>query len=171
MFAWNPSDRATGYRLYSGLTSGVYDTVREMGPATSASVVDLTPGVMYYFVVSAYNSGGESGYSNEVTVVLDAVPPVEPTPPVVVIGQPVDGATVTRKSLVTIQVEASDAREVVRIEVYVNGVLLCMNGTIEYACTWDVPAPPRRVYILEARAVNRADRWAVSPPVTVTSSQ
>jgi hypothetical protein len=65
---WNQnleSDIA-GYRIYYGASSGTYTNSADTGGETSATVVNLHEGIIYYFAVTAYNSAGlESDFSNE----------------------------------------------------------------------------------------------------------
>lgn len=67
----NPEEEVVqGYRLYYGLTSGVYSgfVTIEGRENTFYLLADLPlkPGVTYYFVLTAYNGVGSSSYSNEV---------------------------------------------------------------------------------------------------------
>ena len=65
--AWDPptSNNTTGYKLYRGTASKQYTVVTTLGNQTTCQVNDLVEGTKYYFAVKAYNSYGESGYSNE----------------------------------------------------------------------------------------------------------
>jgi len=65
---WNPPQRGevTGYRLYYGLSSGLYDYVIDTKNTTKA--VRLKKGRQYYIVVTAYNEFGESAPSDELLV-------------------------------------------------------------------------------------------------------
>lgn len=78
--SWNPSASSgvTGYRLHYGTASRNYSTHLDVGSKFSASVPNLAAGSTYYFAVTAYNSAGESGYSNEVSAAI----PVAVAPPV-----------------------------------------------------------------------------------------
>lgn len=160
---WEASARATSYRLYYGLRSLDYDTVLETGAATSAVVSGLTPGATYFFAATALNAAGESGFSNEVQAII---PPGDTIPPTVTITSPAPGA-VPRKSAVTITAEASDNVLLNRVEFYINGSLRCADGTAPYSCTWDVPAPPRRTYQLQAKAFDAAGNMGASALVEV----
>jgi len=69
---WNPVSAAnlSGYRVYYGTTSGVYSQAYgqgiSAGNATTYTVLGLSSGTRYYFVVTAYDtSNNESGSSNE----------------------------------------------------------------------------------------------------------
>ena len=70
---WDPVTAAnlSGYRIYYGISPGVYVQSAgqglDAGNLTSYAVVGLTSGTRYYFAVRAYDaSGAESPYSNEV---------------------------------------------------------------------------------------------------------
>jgi hypothetical protein len=160
---WNASARATRYRLYYGLRSLDYDTVLETGAATSAVVSGLTPGATYFFAATALNAAGESGFSNEVHAVI---PPGDTIPPTVTITSPAPGRVPPRQ-LIPIIAEASDQGGVVSVSIHVDGMLLCARGQAPYTCPWRVPAPPRRTYSLQAKAIDAANNQGVSPLVEV----
>ena len=65
--AWDPSSGATGYKLYSGSSSKTYTNVTDVGNVTSNVVAGLVLGRTYFFAVTAYDSGGESDFSNEIS--------------------------------------------------------------------------------------------------------
>jgi fibronectin type 3 domain-containing protein len=71
---WTPSSGAVGYHVKRSTSSGGPYT--QIGAPTSATYSDsgLTNGTIYYYVVSAVNSAGESGNSTEVSAT-----PVAPT--------------------------------------------------------------------------------------------
>ena len=66
---WNAvtSTPITGYKVYVGEAPGQYSRTITVGTVTSATVNSLTVGKTYYFVVSAYNSAGESPPSSMVS--------------------------------------------------------------------------------------------------------
>ena len=70
---WDPYDPAsgtsapTGYRAYYGPTPSGYTNSTDVGMNVTHSISNLTAGNTYYFAVTAYNSAGESPYSNEVS--------------------------------------------------------------------------------------------------------
>ena len=79
---WDASPgEVTGYRLYYGTSAGSYIQNVDVGNVISYSTdsLPLTEDTLYYFVVTAYNSAGESGYSNEVSWAQD-----DTTPPITV---------------------------------------------------------------------------------------
>ena len=73
---WNASSGAMGYYVKRSTTAGgPYAQLPGTG-ATNFTDTGLTNGTKYYYVVSAYNSYGQSGNSSEVNVT-----PVAPAPP------------------------------------------------------------------------------------------
>ena len=78
-FAWDPSPdaRTIGYNLCYGLASGVYTSNVAVGTNLNALVTGLTPGLMYYFAVMAYDAQGDvSRCSNEVTNEIPVPPSI-----------------------------------------------------------------------------------------------
>jgi len=63
---WNAvtATAVSGYRVYVGEVPGQYSRTITVGTATSSTVSNLIVGRTYYFVVTAYNSAGESPPSN-----------------------------------------------------------------------------------------------------------
>jgi hypothetical protein len=168
--SWNASARAVGYEVHYGLAPGNYTESVDTGSITRASISGLIDGQTYYFAALAYNSGGDSPYSNEVSAV--AMIPQEPdtTLPVVSITTPHAGDTVPRKQAVILVAEAMDNRGVQSVQFLVNSQVICPGDpTPPYACVWDVPAPPRRVYDLRAIATDTSGNVGQSAIVRVTS--
>ena len=66
---WDPETDPSvrGYKVYAGTSSHAYGAPVDIGNVTTYQIVNLQSGTTYYFVVTAYNSAGESGYSNEVS--------------------------------------------------------------------------------------------------------
>jgi fibronectin type 3 domain-containing protein len=80
--SWAPAEGATSYNIYYSTTKGVSDGSKadsgKIENATSPyTVTGLTNGVTYYFTVTALNSKGESGASQE----QSAIPAPVPGPP------------------------------------------------------------------------------------------
>ncbi len=64
----NPEPDIAGYRVYHGTMSGDYSEMLDAGPTTTATVGNLSSGVIHYFVVTAYNAVGlESPPSTEIS--------------------------------------------------------------------------------------------------------
>lgn len=64
---WTSAATANGYNVKYGTSPGTYPNSIDAGNATSFIVNSLTNNTAYYFVVTAYNAGGESGPSNELS--------------------------------------------------------------------------------------------------------
>ena len=85
--SWDASaGEVTGYRLYYSASEGSYTRTQmvDIGNVifySTDSLSFLTKDTTYYFVVTAYNSAGESGYSNMVSWTpadIDTTPPLSP---------------------------------------------------------------------------------------------
>ncbi|MDH5645796.1 MAG: fibronectin type III domain-containing protein, partial [Candidatus Heimdallarchaeota archaeon] len=78
--SWSHADASSvsGYRIYRASNSG--GSYALIGTSTSQSFLDnsVLPGGTYYYVVSAYNTQGESQYSTELIVnyVTEPAPPI-----------------------------------------------------------------------------------------------
>jgi glucose/arabinose dehydrogenase len=77
-------------------------------------------------------------------------------PPTVSITNPANGASVARRSTVTITATASDNVGVTRVEFLVNGALQCSDTTAAYSCNWSVPNVRNQTFQLQARAFDQA---------------
>ena len=73
--AWDESDGAAGYKIYSGTESNNYTWVVDVGKTISYTTANLTDGYTYYFAATAYDASGlESDYSDEVSYSANTVP-------------------------------------------------------------------------------------------------
>lgn len=80
--AWdaNTESDLAGYRLYYGLSSGVYGDPVDVGNVTEYTLTGITPNVDVYYAATAYDtSGNESGYSEELVHIIDTESPAPPT--------------------------------------------------------------------------------------------
>jgi Glycoside hydrolase family 44 len=76
--SWTAGYGATGYYVKRSTTSGTEVQVASV-TATTYADTSVTNGTKYYYVVSAYNSYGTSGNSNEVNATPSAPAPGAPT--------------------------------------------------------------------------------------------
>jgi hypothetical protein len=95
-------------------------------------------------------------------------PGADTTRPTVTLTQPAQGATVLRRSTVTIKATASDASGIAMVAFFVNGTLRCVSPFAPYSCAWTVPNTSRVTYTLRAEATDAAGNLS-SSTVTVTS--
>ena len=88
IFGWNANTEPdlAGYKLYQGVESKVYIQSYDIPLSVLAdfsnpefALTDIADGE-YFWALTAYDeSGNESGYSNEVTKVLDTIAPQDPS--------------------------------------------------------------------------------------------
>ncbi len=117
------------------------------------------------FSVKAYDAAGNVGQSAAVS--LNVSNSADVTPPTVAITSPANGATVARRSRVTIVANATDNVGVQRVEFYVNNTLTCTDLSASYTCSWTVPRATGRSYTLMAKAYDGAGNSVVSSSITV----
>jgi len=66
--AWGASATATGYRVYRAFSSaGPWVDVSSALTATGYTDTAVTAGTLYFYQVTAFNAGGEGGFSNQVS--------------------------------------------------------------------------------------------------------
>ena len=81
--AWDHNTEAdiAGYHVLLGVASGQYTQSIDAGPATTATISDLSVGRTYFFAVTAYNTSGfESLPSSELSYFVPGGPTPTPTP-------------------------------------------------------------------------------------------
>lgn len=66
-----------GYKIYYGTVTKTYTLNKDVGNVLTYTIVNLAPGT-YYFAVTAYNSGGESVFSNEASKIITVAVPNPP---------------------------------------------------------------------------------------------
>jgi sialate O-acetylesterase len=72
--SWTASSGAAGYNVKRATVSGGPYTTVNLGTATSYTDTGLSNGAAYFYVVTATNSGGESGNSNQAGATPGAMP-------------------------------------------------------------------------------------------------
>ena len=81
-WAQGTGDAAVGYHVQrSATTGGPYTVIATVSPATVLSYVDnaVVGGQTYFYVVTAFNSAGDSPLSNEAKAIIPITMPVAPT--------------------------------------------------------------------------------------------
>lgn len=138
--------------------------IRRLNPAAGNTVSDFATGIslpvdlqvspdgFLYYLARGNGSVNRIGFA----AVGDT------TPPTVSITSPANGATVPRKSNITITATASDNVGVTRVEFLVNGALQCTDTTAPYSCVWRVPASMNKTHQLQARAFDAANNSATA---------
>lgn len=167
---WGASAGSTGYRVYyradsatrpfSGTGAAQGASPINVGNQTTATISGLDPGHSYYFAVTAYNSAGESSYSN-----LVSVPELQS--PSTSISFPANNANVS--GTVAVTASASDNVGVRRVEFYVNGLLRGTDTSAPYTYSWNTSSQAAGNYTLATRAYDAAGNIGQSGNVLVTN--
>ena len=66
--SWSAVSGATNYKYYIGTSANPTSPGSNAGSGTSYQITSLSAGTTYYVRLKATNSGGDSGYSNELTI-------------------------------------------------------------------------------------------------------
>jgi hypothetical protein len=127
--AWvDTAANATGYQVGRSTDGVTFTTIAQLG-STASSYVDtgLTAGTSYSYEVAAFNSAGQSAYSNVATSTTQPQSPAPPqtAPSAPFSPSPADGATGVNPN-VTLSWSDSGAQA---YDVYLNGTLYKANLT------------------------------------------
>ncbi len=166
----NTEPSLAGYKVYykadsatlpfngAGATEGASPI--DVRNQNSATVSGLNPAHTYYFAITAYDTSGvESAYSNIVTI-------SESAPPSVSITSPANNSSVS--GTVSVTANASDNAGVVKVELYVNGVLTASDSSAPYLFAWDTAPLSVGSYTLSAKAYDAAGNVGLSGNLSVT---
>jgi glucose/arabinose dehydrogenase len=137
--------------------------IRRLDPSAGNAVSDFATGIsspvdlqvspdgFLYYLARGAGSVNRIGFSQGDNIA-----------PTVAITNPANGATVARKSNVTITATATDNVGVSRVEFLVNGALQCTDTAAPYSCSWRVPNPMNRTHQIQARAFDAAGNNATA---------
>jgi len=125
---------------------------------------DLPDGY-YELSAIAYDTSGNIGHSNSVTVYVHNQQEQDITSPEVAITSPAGGSTVSGGA--TVRVSAIDNVEVNRVELYINGLLFATDTTEPYECYWNTQNYSDGTYTLFAVAYDTSENMGESDPITV----
>ncbi|WNG25329.1 S8 family serine peptidase [Cystobacter fuscus] len=147
--------------LYAGSTLLTTDT---QAPYTWSWATRTLPNGPYTLTALAHDVAGNVAQSTvNVLVDNDFTPPSEP-----VITSPAAGATVS--GTVSIQVAASDDRQVTKVEFFVDGTLVGTDTTAPFALAWDSVSVFNGGHTLSVKSHDGAGQSAASVPITVVAS-
>lgn len=169
----SPSNGNSGYQL--DMTPG--SVFLDLGDAA------LLPGKVFTDPVSGISfatiSAGSSGLTVKITKGAVSLPTPTPTPsptpvsdttkPIVVIQSPAANAVVSPRSSIAIQGTVSDNVKVAKVEVYVNGSLICTGSTTSYSCSYNLSAAKGATYKIEVRGYDSSNNIS-SAVISIFSS-
>lgn len=102
----------------------------------------------------AYDTSGNVGYSNPVTVYVSNSSPEDTIAPDVSITLPADGAYISNR--VTIKALASDNVGVSRMELYIDGVLKVVKSKSSMTWRWNARKASKGEHVISAKAYDEA---------------
>ena len=158
--SWAAVPSASSYTVQVALSADFSNVLSSQTVAgTSASFINLTNGVTYYYRVLATNIAGSSVYSTVVSSIQDT------TSPVVAISSPATG-TSTATASITVSGTSSDSGSGLAVVKVNNYPVTTTNGYV----TWSVTVPLGfGTNALTATATDNAGNFTTtSPPVLVT---
>jgi len=150
-------------RRQAGGTTWTLLTLTPPGTATNHTDTTVGVGITYEYRIRAVGLGGPSSWSNVITVTSPATP-LDTTPPVVTISNPLNGATVS--GTVTISAQATDNVAIEYFEIsYWNQYLgqQVILGSVSNAGTlsvnWNTSGLTPAAYVLRAYAYDTLGNW------------
>jgi len=147
---WDPNTESNlaGYKVYYGIDGLASPSYLDVKNQTVATISGLDPAHNYSFAVVAYSTSGlESSLSNIVKA-------PELIPPVVSISNPTSNAKVSNTVLVT--ATAADNVGVVKVEYYVDNILMSTDTSIPYQYSWDTHQIAAGTHNITAKAYDAA---------------
>ncbi len=169
--AWadNASDE-TGYYVQRSVDGGVtWALVATLGyNATSFSDSGLSAGTSYTYQVYAYNSVGNSAFSNiaSATTNASAIQVADTTAPTVAISNPVSNAKVVTPNQ-NVSISATDNVGVKSLKLYIDGRLVSTSSTGSLSYSWNTKKTKVGSHTINAQAADAAGNSA-STLITVT---
>jgi hypothetical protein len=70
----NTEPNISGYRVYYGSESGIYDSIVDVGNITNYTIIGLEPGDTYFITATAYDTdGNESDFATELPYTVPSI--------------------------------------------------------------------------------------------------
>lgn len=142
----------TGYKVESSSDGANWFEVAALSQ-NAASLIDdgLVTGQTYFYRVYAYNSIGNSAYSNTASATL-TVPVPDTTPPVVRIDSPAADAQVSGS--VSVKASATDNIGVTGMKLYAGNSLIGVSSSGSLTATWNARKAADGIYTIRAEATD-----------------
>lgn len=155
----------SGYKLQSSVDGVTWFEIATLA-ANATSFVDagLTPGETYDYRVFAFNSIGNSEFSNIASATLVATP-ADSTPPVVKIAKPANGAVLSSNTSVSLN--ATDNVGVSGLKLYIDDKLVGSTTSSSLTYNWNVKKASSGTHTLRGDAIDAAGNLG-TVSITVT---
>lgn len=164
--AWSDAaSNETGFRIERATGSGSFAEIATVGAnVTSYSNTGLAASTAYSFRVRAYNSAGNSSYSNTATATTGSSSNPAPT---VSISSPANGASFTAGANITINATAADSNgTVTSVAFYRSGTLIGTDTSSPYSVVWT--GATAGTFALTAVATDNGGASTTSSAVNIT---
>ena len=164
--AWvDNSSNETGFRLERSVDGINWSEFAVVGSnVTSFTDTGLAGSTTYQYRIRAYNSAGNSSYSNIGTATTSAAA-IDTAAPVVSILNPSDGSRVS--GLVTVKVNASDNVSVSNLKLYIDGKLVSSGNTSSLSYKWNTKKVFAGAHTINSQATDPSNNIG-SQSVSVT---
>lgn len=86
-----------------------------------------------------------------------------------VLTSPINESSFNRGATITLRAEGVDNTSVASIKFYVNGSLVCTDGSYPYTCRWKVPSYFRSSFYLQSKTTDASGNTGSSPYVLIRS--
>jgi peptidyl-Asp metalloendopeptidase len=141
-----------GYKVQGSVDGSNWAEIASLPEnATSFNDTGLISGQTYYYRVYAYNSFGNSTYSNTASATPTA-PQLDTTAPTVRINSPADGAQIS--GVVSISAGATDDVGVTGLKLYRDGELIGVSSTGSVSTNWNTRKAANGLYTIRAEATD-----------------
>ena len=159
------SSNETGFRLERSANGINWSEFAVVGSnVTSFTDTGLTGSTTYQYRARAYNSAGNSSYSN-IGTATTGVAVIDTTAPTVSILKPVGGAKVS--GTVAISVTASDNVGVSSLKLYIDGKLVSSGNTSSLSYSWNTRKASAGTHTISSQATDPSNNMG-SKSVSVT---
>ena len=146
------SSNETGFMLERSVDGINWNQFATVGSnVTSFTDTGLTASTTYQYRVRAYNSAGNSSYSNIGSATTGAAV-IDTTAPVVNILNPANGAKVSR--IVSVQVSASDNVGVSSLKLYIDGNLVSSSNSSSLSYNWNTRKVKAGAHTISSQAAD-----------------
>ncbi len=89
-------------------------------------------------------------------------------PPTISLTNPINGAVIAKRDLVSINADATDNVRVTRVAFYINGSLKCSDPVAPYSCSWKVSGKPGARFNLKAIALDDSNNSSSSEIIVIS---